>query len=120
MPEERRGLRAALEALRDTTCDLTSLEVQTYTGNLDVLFNKDEDVNLASFETVLKKVKVSGTLRLAAMTKVNFDGDTFLLTSENDLPPHVQQAHDAAVQAGMETREALLSIFANVIGLGAP
>jgi hypothetical protein len=119
MPEQRRGLRAALEALRDTTCDLTSLEVQTYTGNLDVVFDKGEEVNLGSFETVLKKVKVAGTLRLAAMTKVNFDGDTFLLTSENDLPPHVQRAHDAAVQAGMETRAALLSIFADVIGLGA-
>jgi hypothetical protein len=118
MPEERRGLRAALESLREATCDLTSLEVQTYMGNLDVLFDKEEDVNLASFETVLTKVKVSGTLKLAAMTKVNFDGDTFLLTSENDLPPHVQRAHDAAVQAGMEARAALLSIFANVIGLG--
>lgn len=118
MPEERRGLRAALEALRETTCDLTSLEVQTYTGNLEVLFDKDGDVNLTSFETVLKKVKVSGTLKLAAMTKVNIDGDTFLLTSENDLPLHVQRAHDAAVQAGMETRAALLSLFANVIGIG--
>ncbi len=118
MPEERRGLRAALESLREATCDLTSLEVQTYTGDLEVLFDKDQEVNLASFETVLKKVKVSGTLKLAAMTKVNLDGDTFLLTSENDLPPHVQRAHAAAVQAGMETREALLSLFANVIGIG--
>ena len=117
MAEERRGLRAALEALRDTTCDLTSLEVQTYTGNLDVVISKNKEMDVTNFEEILKKVKASGDLKLVAVTKVNFDGDTYALTPETPLPPHIQMAHETALQAGMDTRAGLLELFSSVIGL---
>lgn len=116
MPEER-GLRAALEALRDATCDLTSLEVQTYMGNLDVLVEDQGEVT--DFEKLLNRGKTSGQVKLVAVTRINFDGDTSVLVPEHALPEHVQQAHEMATQAAMETRAGLIALFASVIGLRA-
>ena len=74
---KKKGLQAALEALKAEACDLTSLEVQTYTGNLDIVVKDQKDTT--NFESILKKVKTSGNLKLVAVTKVNFDGDSWLV-----------------------------------------
>jgi len=121
MAEKQKSLRDALESLQDMACDLTSLEVQTYMGNLDVAISKDEKKDeksdVTNFEKILKKVNKSGNLKLVAVTKVNFDGDSFALIPETPLPPHIQRAHQAALQAGMDTRAGLLALFSSVIGL---
>ncbi len=108
-------LENALKTLKDTMCDLTSLEVQTYTGNLDAAVT--DQVGSTKFEEILEKVKVSGSLKLVAVTKINFDGDGLVLVPPEALPDYVRDAHEAAVAAGLEVREGLLELFSEMTGL---
>lgn len=108
-----KGLINALEGLKDAVGDLASLEVQTYTGSITV----NADGKLGDFEDFLKKGTTSGKLKLAAATKMNFDGDTINLVPDGAFPAHVQKVHDAAVKAGIETRHGLLTLFGGMIGL---
>ena len=108
-------LEDALTSLKETMCDLTSLEVQTYTGNLDAAVT--DQVGSTKFEEILEKVKVSGTLKLVAVTKINFDGDGLVLVPTQALPDYVRDAHNAAVAAGLEVREGLLELFSEMTGL---
>ena len=120
MPEDKKGkgtLKNALETIGEVISDLTSLEVQTYTGNLDVVV-KDLK-NTTNFETILKSVKTtaSGNLKLRYVTKINIDGDGLVLVPETASPNHVQEAHAAALKAGHEVRQGLLTLFADLTGL---
>ncbi len=107
------GLKGALESLKTAVGDLASLEVQTYTGSIVV----KADGKMGDIETVLKDGKTNGTLTLVAVTKMNFDGDAINLVPADNFPEHVRDAHDAAVTAGIETRQGLLQLFGDVIGL---
>ena len=115
MPEEKKKLENALTTLKDTLVDLTSLEVQTYTGDLDVVIKDLKDTT--SFEAILKKVKAQGTLKLRYVTKINFDGDGLVLVPETAPPNHIREAHDSALKAGHDTRMGLLNLFSEITGL---
>lgn len=112
---EKKKLKDALESLKDAVCDLTSLEVQVYTGNLDVAVT--DQVGSTSFEDILKNVKTSGDLKLVGVTKINFDGDGFVLVPSQAMPDHIREAHDAAIKAGQEVRAGLIALFADMTGL---
>jgi len=107
------GLEGALKSLQTAVGDLASLEVQTYTGSIDV----QVDGTMADIETVLQNGKSNGTLRLVAVTKMNFDGDAINLVPADKFQDHVRVAHDAALKAGIETRQGLLQLFGDIIGL---
>lgn len=107
--------KKALESLKEVVCDLTSLEVQTYTGDLKAVV--DTSQQLTDFEGILNKVKSSGTLKLVYVTKINFDGDGIVLVPETSPPDHIQEAHNAAVKAGHEVRLGLLTLFSDITGL---
>ena len=117
MPDEKGkgSLENALSTLKDAVVDLTSLEVQTYTGDLDVVI--EELTDTTNFEEILKKVKAQGKLKLRYVTKINFDGDGLVLVPETAPPDHIREAHNAAVKAGHDTRMGLLTLFSEVTGL---
>jgi len=108
-----KGLKGALESLKSAVGDLASLEVQTYTGSIDIKANGKLD----DFEAFLKQGASAGTLSLVAVTKMNFDGDAINLVPSDKFPDHVRDIHDAAVLAGIETRQGLLDMFGDIIGL---
>ena len=110
-------LKNALETISGVISDLTSLEVQTYTGNLDVVA---EDLKgTTNFEAILNSVKTTtnGNLKLRYVTKINIDGDGLVLVPETASPNHVQDAHAAALKVGHEVRQGLLTLFADITGL---
>jgi len=115
------GLQGALDTLKTAVGDLTSLEVQTYTGSIKIEEIKDKDGNILSpvkFEDYLKgAISSPDDLELVAVTKMNFDGDTINLVPKGGFPEHVQRAHEAAVKAGIDTRHGLLALFGDMIGL---
>ena len=120
MANETKGkgtLKNALETISEVISDLTSLEVQTYTGNLDVVA---EDLkSTTNFEAILNSVKTTanGNLKLRYVTKINIDGDGLVLVPETASPNHVQEAHAAALKVGHEVRQGLLTLFADITGL---
>jgi len=111
----KQPLQKALENLKTVACDLTSLEVQTYIGNLEVAVKGKKGTT--DFEKILEEVRAKGNLKLAAVTKINFDGDGFVLVPEVPMPDHAQKAHDTAVKAGQDVRAGLLELFSSMTGL---
>jgi len=104
----------ALSKIGDELEDLSSLEVQTLTGSLDVTVT---DGKLDDFETLLENAKTAGNLKLRAVTRMMCDGDAINLVPEEDYPDHIQKVHAAAVKAGIDTRHGLLSLFGGMVGL---
>lgn len=111
------SLENALIDLKNAVGDLTSLEVQTYVGEIDVVM--DGVTDSTNFETALKNAKASGKVTLKLVTKLNFDGDGIVLVPSSAPADYVQEAHDAALEAGNQVREGLIGLFADVIGLRA-
>jgi len=113
--EKPKGLGNAFKALKAAAIDLASLEVQTYTGNITV-DSAARTGTLTDFKGYLKEIKESDAqLKLVAVTRMEFDGDTINLTSETAPLEHVQKLHDGAVQAGINTRQGLLTLFKELV-----
>jgi hypothetical protein len=112
---EKQPFKQALETIKDAVCDLTSLEVQTYVGDLDVIIKEAGDPK--DFDTILEKGKTSGKLKLTYVTKIEFDGDGKVLVPSVVASDHIQQAHNAAIKAGQDIRLGLLSLFSDITGL---
>lgn len=111
-------LSDALEKLKNAVGDLTSLEVHTYVGKIDVFIK--EEVDTTSFEDTLKKSIQSGEIKLSLITKINFDGDGIVLVPDSAPADYIQQAHDAAMRAGNDVRQGLIELFSDVIGIAIP
>jgi hypothetical protein len=108
-------LKDALISLKNAAGDLSSIEVQTYVGKIDVVIDGVGDST--SFEDSLKEAKKKGKITLNLVTKVNFDGDGIVLVPSSAPADYIQQAHDAALKAGNDIRQGLIALFADVIGL---
>jgi hypothetical protein len=109
------SLEDALNGLKNVVGDLTSIEVQTYVGDIDVVM--DGVTGNTSLEDSLKKAKKSGTIKLTLVTKINFDGDGVVLVPSSAPADYIQEAHDSALMAGNEIRQGLIALFSDVIGL---
>ena len=108
------ALSDALDNLKKAVGDLTSLEVQTYVGDINVAI--DELADSTSFEDTLKKAKQSGNIKLSFVTKINFDGDGFVMVPDSAPADYIQKAHDSALMAGNDVRQGLIELFSDVIG----
>lgn len=112
------GIEGAFEKLKNALGDLSSLEVQTYTGDISAITPHDAAQSGAvNFEQYLASLPTSANLKLVRVTKMNFDGDAFNLVPETSPPQHVLDVHDAAVKAGLEVRAGLLDLFGKVFGI---
>ena len=107
------ALSEALENLKKAIGDLTSIEVQTYVGDINVAI--DELADSTSFEDTLKKAKQSGNIKLSLVTKINFDGDGIVLVPDSAPADYIQKAHDSALEAGRGVRQGLIELFSDVI-----
>ena len=108
------ALSDALENLKKAIGDLTSLEVQTYVGDIKVAI--EEMADTTSFEDTLNKAKQNANIKLSLVTKINFDGDGIVLVPDSAPADYIQQAHDSALRAGNDVRQGLIELFADVIG----
>ena len=108
-------LQDALEGLKNVLCDLSSIEVQTYVGEIDVVI--EGQTGTTSFEDALKNAKTNGKIALKLVTKLNLDGDGIVLVPESAPADYIQQAHNAALKAGNDVRQGMISLFSDVIGL---
>lgn len=105
------SLKTAIAKLNDAVQDLTSLHVQTFTGELTA--NIDGTKDFKSIHALVKKAKTDGEIKLVAETLAQFDGDSYNFIKENldEVPPVALEVHKNAVKAGIETRLGLLELF---------
>jgi len=113
-------MTGALGKIGEVLEDLSSLEVQTYSGSIDVAIDTalGDNGKLKSISDLLASAKATDNdLQLRVVTKMMCDGDAINLVPENDFPEHIQNVHAAAVKAGIDTRHGLLSLFGGMVGL---
>lgn len=115
MANIEQNMTGALSKMGAVLKDLSSLEVQTLSGSLEVTI--DDKGNIEDFSKLLSNAKTKGNLKLRAVTKMMCDGDAINLVPDEDFPEHIQKVHAAAVKAGIDTRHGLLALFGGMVGL---
>lgn len=107
------GLKESVTKFAAKIEDLSSLEVLTYTGKLEHAVDpKTGEIDWEAFKPT------SGTLVLAAATRVAADQDTvnFRASDRAALSEDVLALHKAAVESAQNGRLALLTMFRGVLG----
>lgn len=110
------GLKKALSDLNDAIKDVTSLHVQTFSGDLNLTIDNDKGYKALKEEIESEKNKKDGTIVLVAETLAQFDGDSYNFVKKDldDIPEIALEVHKNAVKAGIETRIGLLELFKGV------
>jgi len=117
------GLRDALQNLNDKVKDLTSLHVQTFTGDLTIEIDDakgyddlKKTIN-AAIAAEKKKTSANAKFQLVAETLAQFDGDSYNFVNRDldNIPQVALDVHKNAVKAGIETRLGLLELFKDII-----
>ncbi|MGZ2369242.1 hypothetical protein ACXR6G_05620 [Ancylomarina sp. YFZ004] len=108
------GLKSALSKLDDAVKDLTSLHVQTYSGEVNSTIDGSQ-----SYDDIRQLVKTAvseGKITLVAETLAQFDGDSynFIKQELDDIPQLALEVHKNAVQSGIDTRLGLLTLFKDI------
>lgn len=109
------GLKQALTALNNAVTDLTSLHVQTFTG--EIASDLDGSQSFSDIRALVKAAKTAGTVTLVAETLAQFDGDSYNFVAADlaSVPPLALEVHKNAIKAGVETRLGLLNLFKDLI-----
>jgi len=102
------GFKEALKNLNDVAKDLTSLHVQTITGDIEL---KIEGGKFKSIEDLMKDSNLSAKLNLVADSVFRFDGDSTNFIASTAVSDMALTIHQNAVKSGFETRIALMNMF---------
>jgi len=111
------AIKDAFSKLKEGIKDLSELEVQTYTGTVTATIDPDSKENIIDWVKLFEDANASGTVTLAAATKIQADGDTYNFITSADIPPTVLDAHHAALDAGNQVRENIISLFSELLGI---
>ncbi|HVG58482.1 MAG TPA: hypothetical protein VNA24_08000 [Hyalangium sp.] len=104
--------KEALQGLANATANLTSLQVMTYSGDVNSVITPDGG-GIDWDQLFTKSKATNGTLKLVAATKVQFDGDTYnFQTSEKlDRLDEMLRIHEESVNNSRMARQSLIQFF---------
>ena len=110
------ALKEAFKKLGAAIGDLSSLDVQSYSGALTAKIQSGGEGNIIDWKKLLTEAKkVDGSVTLKLASHFNFDGDATLFVTEGEIPEDLRTAHDEAVKAGQQIRNDLLDLFSDTI-----
>lgn len=104
--------KEALQGLANATADLSSLQVYTYSGDVNSVLTADGGG--IDWDQLFTKSKAnSGTLKLVAATKVQFDGDTvnFQTSEKLERIEEMLRLHEQSVNNSRMARQSLVQFF---------
>jgi hypothetical protein len=104
--------KEALQGLANATANLSSLQVFTYSGDVNSVLTPDGGG--IDWDQLFSKSKATnGTIKLVAATKVLFDGDTYnFQTAEKlDRLEELLRIHEESVNNSRLARQALIQFF---------
>ncbi|MEM7743883.1 MAG: hypothetical protein AAF409_09245 [Pseudomonadota bacterium] len=104
------SLSNAFTGLKNGLKDLGSLEVRTFTGEIDMLINVPAGDDTA-FAKAFDKAKTTGDLKLRIYTRLDADGDSEHYVSDSGVDEGMATSHVAAFQMGQEIRRSYLELF---------
>lgn len=110
---EAKGWKAISESINNAVGDLSSLSVETYTGDLEVIV--DAKTNKLKLDSMLATVRssdenVKGKLKLVMATLVQIDGDSVNYIAETGVTEALLQTHSSAVKNGSEFRSKVIGL----------
>ena len=106
------GLSEAFAKLGEAIGDLSSLDVQSFTGTLDATV-QGEGGNIIDWKKLVAAAKAEGNISLVLASHFNFDGDATLFAASGEISADLQAAHDEAVMAGQQIRQDLFEFIAD-------
>ncbi len=111
------ALKNLIDGLKDAVGDLTSLNVETYTGSITADIKGTDGQGVIDWEKLVTEARkdAGGTVHLKLASKFNIDGDATLFIAEGEMPPDVRAAHDSAVLAGQKVRADLMELLGDSI-----
>lgn len=109
---EKQKFGKALETIKEALVDFSQLNVRTFVGTIKVTVQGSGDPD---WDALMKTAITSGDIQLAASTTVRLDGDVDLFVDGDKMNTELRQAHDDAVKAGQNAREAILNLISSRI-----
>lgn len=109
------SLKSAFNKLGETIGDLSSLEVNTFSGEITAVIHADTG-NILDWEKLIEASRdTGGEVSLQLASKFNFDGDANLFVANTEIPDEIRAAHDGAVRGGQQVRRDLMELFKDLI-----
>jgi hypothetical protein len=106
------SLKKAFGKLSESLQDLSSLETRTYRGDITAeILNAGSE---ADFKKLLDKARTKGTLKLILYTRMDGDGDSDHIYSNDAIDQGVIDAHKSAFDMGREIRQGYLELFKDI------
>ena len=102
----------ALDTIKEAVVDFSQLNVRTFVGTINVEVGTSGDPD---WDALMKSALAEGQIQLAASTTLRIDGDVDLFIDNDKINTELRQAHDDAVTAGQEAREAILSLISSKV-----
>jgi hypothetical protein len=104
--------KEALQGLANATANLTSLQVFTYSGDVNSVITPDGG-GIDWDQLFTKSKATNGTLKLVAATKVLFDGDTYNFQTSEKLErlDMMLETHEKSVTNSRLARQSLIQFF---------
>lgn len=124
------NLKNAWNNLKNTVADFSSLEVVTLTGDVKTFLKsgdagkQDETSKTKNpkldWSSVLKAAdpadkETTGVVKLALASKFEIDGDATLFVSDDVATENLVDAHNAAVKAGQDARNAIVEFLGSTL-----
>jgi len=102
----------AMDTIKNAIVDFSQLNVRTFVGTIDV------DVQAAGdpdWDALMKQAQSSGAIKLAASTTLRIDGDADYFEDQDKITDGLREAHNSAVSAGKDSREAIFKLMSSKI-----
>lgn len=115
------SLKNVLGKVRDAADDITSLDVVTLSGEVDLKGAMPADaLSLpALYKQILKQAKVEANIQVVAFTHIDLDRDAvnFVKSTLSEAEAPMVQAHNEMVKTAEGARRAFVQMVKEVVGL---
>ncbi|MDJ0837285.1 MAG: hypothetical protein QNK37_12265 [Acidobacteriota bacterium] len=105
------NFKKAMENIGDVVKDISELNVRTFGGSLVFQVQDGQELD---WNSILKNAKNSGIVTLKLSTDIKIDGDADLFIADDATTKH-QEAHQAALAAGKESRAAIIKFIKDIV-----
>jgi hypothetical protein len=103
------ALSDAFEKLKEGLRDLSSLEVRTYSGDISIFLDPENED--ADFKKLVDDNIKSGTIKLKLYTRLDADGDSDHFFAADEIDRVLLDSHVQAFKMGQDIRRGYLELF---------
>lgn len=103
----------AFDSIKAGIKDISQLNVRTFTGDISV--DANNIANLKLTDLLGGSGSASASVKVVGITNVMLDGDVDQFITSASVPAVTVTAHNAAVEAGQKSRQAVFQFFADKI-----